>query len=114
MSTRRSGILSRRSSCNVSSQHAELRERGAMPARARLGCLQAIIINSGNANAYTGQHGLAMAQRMCAMTAAYLKIAEGLVIPSSTGRIGVALPRRKIEAGVRAACRHLSRDGFHE
>src|SRR5579862_5023735 len=73
--------------------------------RARAGRLQAIVVNSGNANAYTGRGGLAMARRMCALVAAEIGIAEELVIPSSTGRIGVALPRRKVEAGVRAACR---------
>jgi len=82
--------------------------------RAPAGRLQAIVINSGNANAYTGRSGLKMARDMCAIVARELRIDEHLVIPSSTGRIGVPLPRRKIEAGVRAACRALSADGFHQ
>jgi glutamate N-acetyltransferase/amino-acid N-acetyltransferase len=81
--------------------------------RAKAGRLQAIVVNSGNANAYTGRNGLTMARRMCAIVAGELGIDERLVIPSSTGRIGVQLPRPKIEAGVRAACGALSRDGFH-
>jgi len=82
--------------------------------RAKAGQLQAVVVNSGNANAYTGRHGLTMARRMCALVATELGIAERLVIPSSTGRIGVPLPRRNIETGVRAACRHLSGDAFHD
>jgi len=82
--------------------------------RAPAGRLQAIVINSGNANAYTGRDGLAIARRMCTLVARQLGINERLVIPSSTGRIGVQLPRRKIEAGVSAACRALTTDGFHD
>jgi glutamate N-acetyltransferase/amino-acid N-acetyltransferase len=82
--------------------------------RARAGLLQAVVINSGNANAYTGRDGLAMARRMCALVAAELGIAERLVLPSSTGRIGVPLPRHKIEAGIRAACCGLRPDAFHD
>lgn len=82
--------------------------------RAAAGRLQAVVVNSGNANAYTGRNGLVMARRMCALVAAEVGIAERLVIPSSTGRIGVPLPRPKIEAGVRDACRRLSPAGFHE
>jgi glutamate N-acetyltransferase/amino-acid N-acetyltransferase len=82
--------------------------------RAAAGRLQAIIVNSGNANAYTGRNGLAMARAMCATVARELGIDERLVIPSSTGRIGVPLPRRKVERGVREACARLSPTGFHE
>ncbi len=82
--------------------------------RLKAGRLQAIIVNSGNANAYTGRDGLAMAREMCAIVARSLKIDARLVIPSSTGRIGVPLPRAKIRRGVRAACRELSPDGFHD
>ncbi len=77
------------------------------------GRLQAIVVNSGNANAYTGRPGLSVARAMCAVVARELDIDEQLVIPSSTGRIGVLLPRRTVERGVRSACRQLSADGFH-
>ncbi|MBI3782610.1 MAG: bifunctional glutamate N-acetyltransferase/amino-acid acetyltransferase ArgJ [Deltaproteobacteria bacterium] len=82
--------------------------------RAGRGRLQAIVVNSGNANAYTGRTGVTMARRMCRIVADELGIDEELVIPSSTGRIGVQLPKRKIEAGVRAAARGLSIGAFHE
>ncbi len=82
--------------------------------RVTSGRLQAIVVNSGNANAYTGREGLAAAREMCAITARELGIEERLVIPSSTGRIGVQLPRQRVARGVRAACRALSPGGFHD
>jgi glutamate N-acetyltransferase/amino-acid N-acetyltransferase len=82
--------------------------------RTPAGRLQAIVINSGNANAYTGRGGLQMAREMCRLVAREIGIPEKLVIPSSTGRIGVPLPPRKIAAGIKAACRALSPNAFHE
>jgi len=82
--------------------------------RAAAGRLQAIVVNSGNANAYTGRDGLQTARHMCAIAARELGIAAELVIPSSTGRIGVPLPRARVEKGVRNACSELSADGFHD
>jgi glutamate N-acetyltransferase/amino-acid N-acetyltransferase len=82
--------------------------------RVRTGRLQAIVVNSGNANAYTGRQGLAAAREMCAVAAKQLGINERLVIPSSTGRIGVQLPRNRVKRGVRAACKALSPEGFHD
>jgi glutamate N-acetyltransferase / amino-acid N-acetyltransferase len=82
--------------------------------RARRGRLQAIIVNSGNANAYTGQNGLLVARRMCAIVGRELGIDDQLVIPSSTGRIGVPVPRRLVERGVHEACRRLSPGAFHD
>lgn len=76
--------------------------------------LQAVVVNSGNANAYTGREGLRMARHMTTVAARELGIAADLVIPSSTGRIGVQLPADRIERGVRAACRALAPDGFHD
>ena len=42
--------------------------------RVQAGRLQAIVVNSGNANAYTGRDGLAVAREMCAIVAAELGI----------------------------------------
>jgi glutamate N-acetyltransferase/amino-acid N-acetyltransferase len=82
--------------------------------RVRNGRLQALVVNSGNANAYTGRDGLQVAREMCALVARALGIDERLVIPGSTGRIGVPLARAQVRRGVRNACRRLSADGFHE
>jgi glutamate N-acetyltransferase/amino-acid N-acetyltransferase len=60
--------------------------------RLRSGRCQAILINSGNANACTGARGMRDAQRCAAVTASHLGIAEELVAVCSTGVIGVPLP----------------------
>lgn len=82
--------------------------------RAAAGRLQAVIVNSGNANAFTGRAGLAIAREMCAVVSRELRIDQALVIPSSTGRIGVPLPREQVLAGVSDVCRCLSPDAFHD
>lgn len=82
--------------------------------RAGRGRLQAIVVNSGNANAYTGAGGLAVARAMCTSVSRGLGIDEQLVIPSSTGRIGVPLPRSRVQRGVREACTRLSGGGFYD
>lgn len=78
------------------------------------GRVQAIVVNSGNANAYTGRAGDRVAREMCQAVARTLGIAESLVIPASTGRIGVQLPRDTVRRGVVHACEQLSRAGFHD
>ena len=75
------------------------------------GCAQAVIVNSGNANACTGEVGMANAQRMTAATAEQLGIDADLVLVSSTGVIGQQLPMDKIENGIQAAASVLSTEG---
>jgi glutamate N-acetyltransferase/amino-acid N-acetyltransferase len=82
--------------------------------RLRRGRTQAILVNSGNANAYTGRDGERVARELTRLAAQQLGIDEALVVPSSTGRIGVPLPRARIRRGVLAATRNLSADRFHE
>ena len=77
------------------------------------GRAQAILVNSGNANAYTGRDGLALARLMTRRVARRLGLDEELVVPSSTGRIGCQLPRQLVLGGVERACDDLSEDGFH-
>ncbi len=74
--------------------------------------LQAIVVNSGNANASTGQPGLRVARESCALVARTLGIDEKLVLPSSTGKIGVLPPWEKMKAGIQAACATLAPNGF--
>jgi glutamate N-acetyltransferase/amino-acid N-acetyltransferase len=64
------------------------------------GLCQALMINSGNANACTGIRGLRDAQRVCSLIGKGLGIKETLVLVSSTGVIGVRLPLKKIEQGI--------------
>ncbi len=73
--------------------------------------MQAVIINSGNANACTGKPGIANAERCCALTAGLLGISPRAVMTSSTGRIGVQMPMQIIEPGIEMAVAALSDDG---
>jgi glutamate N-acetyltransferase/amino-acid N-acetyltransferase len=65
------------------------------------GKIQAIIANSGNANACTAEPGMDNAQRMAELTAYELGITPELVWVASTGIIGVPLPLPRIEAGIK-------------
>lgn len=60
------------------------------------GRVQAVIVNSGNANCATGLPGLRGCRRVCAETARLLNLKAAEVFPSSTGIIGVSLPVVKI------------------
>jgi glutamate N-acetyltransferase/amino-acid N-acetyltransferase len=71
------------------------------------GRLQAVAINSKNANVATGPDGVENARRICRALGAALKIDETLVLPSSTGIIGVALPVEKIERACAEAPKEL-------
>ncbi len=79
--------------------------------KVRAGKLQAIIVNSGNANACTGDQGLADATAMCTLAAAGLGISADLVAVASTGVIGVNLPLDRIAAGIQAVTPVLSSAG---
>ncbi|WP_305046245.1 bifunctional glutamate N-acetyltransferase/amino-acid acetyltransferase ArgJ [Geoalkalibacter sp.] len=68
----------------------------SMP-RVRKGLCQAVLVNSGNANACTGEQGLRDALRCGELTAQALGIAEDLVAVASTGVIGAPLPMAKFE-----------------
>lgn len=76
--------------------------------------IQAVIVNSGVANACTGLEGYRNAEAMVRLTAAELNLAPGRVMVSSTGRIGNQLPMDKIEAGIKAAAKALRPDGGAE
>ncbi len=72
---------------------------------------QAIVINSGNANACTGERGMINAHLMATVTAEQLSIAEEDVLVSSTGVIGQQLPMDKIENGIQLATKALNTNG---
>ena len=62
--------------------------------------IRALIINTGCANAGTGEAGLADARSTCAIVAEKLGINAQQVLPFSTGVIMEMLPMQRIEAGV--------------
>ncbi len=64
------------------------------------GQCQAIIVNSGNANCFTGEQGMADARTMADLTARHLGILSDLVQVSSTGVIGAPLPMEKLHAKI--------------
>ena len=77
----------------------------------RDGRAQAVVLNSGNANACTGARGLADGRRMCARTAALLDLEPVDVLVCSTGVIGVELPMQVIEAALPQVAEALSEEG---
>ncbi len=80
--------------------------------RMRRGLVQAVVVNSGNANSCTGPRGVRDAEAMCREVGHRLGIDPRLVIPSSTGLIGVPLPMTKIRQGIAKAVSILSPDSF--
>ena len=71
----------------------------------------AVIINSGIANACTGEQGMKDAEQMAAITAEALNISPKEVFVSSTGRIGTPLPMDIIQNGIKLAAEALSGNG---
>jgi glutamate N-acetyltransferase/amino-acid N-acetyltransferase len=65
--------------------------------------IRALLINTGNANAGTGQDGLARTHQSCVALARELNIAPEEILPFSTGVIMEPLPVDRIEAGLPAA-----------
>jgi glutamate N-acetyltransferase/amino-acid N-acetyltransferase len=78
--------------------------RQRLPASAARG----VVICSGNANACTGQQGLADARRMTEVAAEVVGCAAEQMLVASTGVIGRPLPMPVIEAGIRAAGKSLA------
>lgn len=65
--------------------------------------IRAMVVNTGNANAGTGEDGLARARQSCDALAALLGVAPAQVLPFSTGVIMEPLPVDRIVAGLPAA-----------
>jgi glutamate N-acetyltransferase/amino-acid N-acetyltransferase len=74
-------------------------------ARVKRGVARAVVINSGNANACTGQQGMADARAMTACVAEQFGLREQEVFVGSTGRIGVIMPMANVLRGIVAASR---------
>jgi glutamate N-acetyltransferase/amino-acid N-acetyltransferase len=80
--------------------------------RMKRGLCQAIVVNSGSANACTGSQGLRDARMVSSLVAKRLKISERLVFPCSTGVIGSRLPMKKIKEGIPRLTGQLSPEGW--
>jgi len=66
----------------------------------KTGLCQAVLVNSGNANCFTGKQGMDDARRCIRMVADTFGIHENLIMMSSTGVIGAPLPMDRFETGI--------------
>lgn len=78
---------------------------------AAAGQARAVVINSGYANACTGDQGIEHARETCVRLASLLKVPTEQVLVASTGVIGVPLPVDKILNALPEAVNSLSREG---
>ena len=73
--------------------------------------VDAVVLNSGGANACTGAQGFQDTHRTAELVAEALQVSAGDVAVCSTGLIGELLPMDRIEGGITAAASELSPDG---
>lgn len=74
---------------------------------------QAVVVNSGNANACTGPQGIRDARSMTQIAGKLLNIPADLVLVGSTGRIGVFLPMDNVASGIEMASQALGNSRNH-
>ena len=74
--------------------------------------IRALLVNTGNANAGTGEDGLMRARRTCEALAGLLNIADNQVLPFSTGVIMEALPVDRVVAGLPACVANLTENNW--
>lgn len=89
------GVTTRNVCC---SPEVEMARESLKQGRAR-----ALVVNAGNANAFTGYRGRAAVNAIMHQVAAHLHCPPGEVFVCSTGVIGLPLPKDKAQAGLRAA-----------
>ncbi len=89
------GVFTRNVCC---SSEVELGRQNVRQGRAR-----ALVVNAGNSNAFTGYRGREAVEQIMAQVAEHLACAKEQVFVSSTGVIGVPLPKDKARAGIEAA-----------
>jgi glutamate N-acetyltransferase / amino-acid N-acetyltransferase len=74
--------------------------------------VRALVVNTGNANAGTGERGLSDARETCAALAGLLRVRPSQVLPFSTGVIMEPLPRERVLAGLPACVEDLREDNW--
>jgi glutamate N-acetyltransferase/amino-acid N-acetyltransferase len=72
--------------------------------------IRALVINTGNANAGTGEDGMIKARQTCIALAQHLNLAPEQILPFSTGVIMEPLPVERLEKGLPAALSDLHED----
>ena len=81
--------------------------------RVKKGIAQAVVVNSGNANACTGRQGINDALDMTKLVAGQLHLPEAHVLVGSTGRIGVNMPMENVRTGIHDALQLLGDEPKH-
>ncbi len=76
--------------------------------------IRALVINTGIANAGTGEPGMEVARQSCAAVAKLMDLGAAQVLPFSTGVILEPLPVERLKAGLPAALAALKADGWHD
>ncbi len=76
------------------------------------GQIRALLINTGNANAGTGEDGMLRARRSCEALAGLLNCADNQILPFSTGVIMETLPVERVVAGLPACVADLAEDNW--
>ena len=76
--------------------------------------IRALLVNTGNANAGTGEQGMADARASCAALAGVLGCKANQILPFSTGVIMEPLPIAKIAAGLPAAVANVKADNWYD
>lgn len=89
------GVFTRNVCC---SSEVEIGQQNIAQGQAR-----ALVVNAGNSNAFTGYRGREAVEQIMDQVAAHLGCAREQVFVSSTGVIGVPLPKDKARAGIEAA-----------
>ena len=82
--------------------------------QARRGGLRYLLVNTGNANAGTGDRGIDDAEACCRAVSELASCDMQAVLPFSTGVIGEPLPVERVVAGVPAVLSALSESGWEE
>jgi glutamate N-acetyltransferase / amino-acid N-acetyltransferase len=81
--------------------------------RVKKGRAQAVVVNSGNANACTGKQGMQDALAMVRFAEQALALPQGSALVGSTGRIGVTMPMDNVRAGIIDAAIQLGSTAGH-
>jgi glutamate N-acetyltransferase/amino-acid N-acetyltransferase len=74
----------------------------------------ALLVNAGQANAGTGNEGIALARQSCLWLAQEVGCAPEQVLPFSTGVIGVVPPAAPLQTAIPGLCSQLRADGWHD
>ncbi|MDH5681544.1 MAG: bifunctional glutamate N-acetyltransferase/amino-acid acetyltransferase ArgJ [Spirochaetota bacterium] len=75
--------------------------------------IHGLVVNSGNANSFTGERGMRDTERVVELAESCLDLGKGSMLSLSTGVIGEYMPMDRVESGVRELCRNIQ-DGLSD